>query len=90
MWLLHYTKAWKPAGEAIWMSYQFEEVNEFVGVFSGGEVHKVPWDPVAQTGTGLHRHLAVCVAERRALLHMYRYHVVIMKLLSVLTERTWV
>lgn len=47
---------------------QFKEVDEFVSVFSGGEVNKVAWDSVAQAGTGLHRHLAVGVAERRAFL----------------------
>lgn len=47
---------------------QFEEVDELVSVFSGGEFQKVPRDPVAQTGTGLHRHLTGGVAERRALL----------------------
>lgn len=51
-------------------NYQFEEVDEFVGVFSGGEVHEVPRDPVAQAGAGLDRHLAGSVAKRRAFLHM--------------------
>lgn len=50
-------------------TYQFEEVDELKGVFSGGEVNKVPWDPVAQTGTGLHCHLAGCVAESWTILN---------------------
>lgn len=50
-------------------THQLEEVQELVGIFPRGEVHKVPWDPVAQTGAGLHRHLAGGVAERRPVLH---------------------
>lgn len=53
------------------VSDQLEEVDEFVGVFSGGEVDKVSWDPVAQTRTGLHRHLAGGVAEGWAFLHTH-------------------
>lgn len=48
--------------------YQFEEVDEFVGVFSSGEVHKVSGDSVTQAGAGLNRHLAGGVAERRTFL----------------------
>lgn len=47
---------------------QLEEVDEFVGVFSCGEVNKVPRDSVAQTGARLHRHFTGGVAERWALL----------------------
>lgn len=56
-------------------SYQFEEVDEFVGVFSGGEVHEVPRDSVPQTGTGLNRDLAGRVAKRRAFLHIHAIHI---------------
>lgn len=45
------------------MTNQFEEVNEFVCIFSRGEVDKVPWDSVAQTGAGLNRHLTGGVAK---------------------------
>lgn len=48
--------------------YQFEEVDEFVGVFSSGEVHKVSGDSVTQAGAGLNRHLAGGVAERQTFL----------------------
>lgn len=50
-------------------TYQLEEVDKFVCILSCGEVDKVPWNSVAQTGAGLHRHLAGGVAERRAFLH---------------------
>lgn len=50
-------------------AHQLEEVDELVGVFSSGEVDKVPRYPVAQAGAGLHRHLAGGVAERRPVLH---------------------
>lgn len=49
-------------------NHQFEEVDEFVGVFSRGEVHKVPGDSVTQAGAGLNRHFAGGVAKRRAFL----------------------
>lgn len=50
-------------------NYQFEEVDEFVGVFSCGEVHKVPRDSVTEAGAGLNRHLAGSVAKSGAFLH---------------------
>lgn len=50
-------------------NHQFEEVDEFVGVFSRGEVHKVPRDSITEAGAGLDRHLAGSVAKRRAFLH---------------------
>lgn len=50
-------------------NHKFEEVDEFVGIFPRGEVHKVPRDSVTQGGAGLHRHLAGSGAKRRAFLH---------------------
>lgn len=48
--------------------YQFEEVDEFIGIFSRGQVHKVSRHSVAEARTGLNSHFTGRITECRPLL----------------------